>query len=348
MLSPTLRLPRPDQVLDRRSTLSTVDADEAQKTIEDLFCAHRLTPLDPGGRVDLTLRSATTASVGVHLLDYGADVRISPRALENFFLVQMPLQGRATMDCGNETIKSDARLATLPPIDRDFSMVWEAGTPQLILYASLPAMEEAARRLFGAELAAGLRLGHSLDLKSPSGQALLRAAFELHDALNSADSAAAPYALKLLEEAVLQRWLLAVPNNVSLALGQWDGGQATTAAGSGTNTASSAATARLVKRFTELLERHSAEDVMVSELAEALGVPLRTLQAAVSAETGSTPMALLRTSRLLRARRMLQECEPNEQSVTMIAQDCGFAHLGRFAQAYYAAFGELPSATLRS
>jgi transcriptional regulator GlxA family with amidase domain len=86
---------------------------------------------------------------------------------------------------------------------------------------------------------------------------------------------------------------------------------------------------------------------MVSELAEALGVPLRTLQAAVSSETGSTPTAMLRTSRLLRARRMLQECEPTDQSVTMIAQACGFAHLGRFAQAYYGAFGELPSATLR-
>lgn len=345
MLSPTLRLPRPDQVLDRRSTLATADADEAQKTIEDLFCAHRLTPLDPGGRVDLTLRSATTANVGVHLLDYGADVRISPQALRSFFLVQMPLQGRATMDCGNETIKSDARLATLPPIDRDFSMVWEEGTPQLILYASLSAMEEAARRLFGAEMSSGLRLGHSLDLKSPAGQALLRAAFEFHDALNGGDTLVAPYALKLLEEAVLQRWLLAVPNNISLSLGQWDGGQGATAVGT---SSSNAATARLVKRFTELLERHSAEEVMVSELAEALGVPLRTLQAAVSAETGSTPMALLRMSRLLRARKLLQEREPNEQSVTMIAQECGFAHLGRFAQAYYAAFGELPSATLRS
>ncbi|NUP74391.1 MAG: AraC family transcriptional regulator [Sinomonas sp.] len=342
MLSPTLRLPRPDQVLDREPTLVSVHADEAEQKIGELFCAHHLMPLEAGGRVDLKLRSAKTANIGVHLLDYGADVRISPQALETFFLLQMPLQGRATMDCGSETIKSDARVATLPPVDRDFSMVWEAGTPQLILYAALPAMEDAAQRMFGAELRGGLRLGHSLDLRTPAGQALLRAAFEFHDAVNGTEPAPSPYALKLLEDAVLQRWLLAVPNNVSLSLGQWEGGQAATVAAS-----SSLATARLVRRFTELLERHSAEDVMVSELAEALGVPLRTLQAAVSAETGSTPTALLRTSRLLRARRKLQECEPNEQSVTMIAQDCGFAHLGRFAQAYYAAFGELPSATLR-
>ena len=278
MLSPTLRLPRPEQVLDRRATLATADADEAQHTIEELFCAHRLAPLDAGGHVDLKLRSAKTANLGVHLLDYGADVRISPQALESFFLVQMPLQGRATMECGNERIASDARLATLPPIDRDFTMEWQAGTPQLILYAPLSAMEQAAKGLFGAELTGGLRLGHSLDLRSQAGQALLRAAFEFHDAVNGTDPAVAPYALKLLEEAVLQRWLLAVPNNVSLSLGQWDGG---TDALSAPATPANAATARLVRRFSELLERHAAEDVMVSELAEAMGVPLRTLQAAV-------------------------------------------------------------------
>lgn len=342
MLSPTLRLPRPEQVLDARSTLAIADADEAEEQIAKLFCDHRLEPLEAGGHVDLKLRSAQTSSVGVHLLDYGAGVRISPRALESFFLLQMPLHGRATMVCGNETVKSDARVATLPPVDRDFSMTWEAGTPQLILYAALPAMEQAAQKMFGAELSGGLRLGHSLDLKGAAGQALLRAAFEFHDAVNGADPSA--YTLKLLEEAVLQRWLLAVPNNVGHSLGQWEGGLAP----AGAVASSNGATARLVRRFNELLERHFTEDVMVSELAEALGVPLRTLQAAVAAETGSTPTALLRTSRLLRARRMLEECEPSEQSVTMIAQACGFGHLGRFAQAYYAAFGEVPSATLRS
>ena len=57
-------------------------------------------------------------------------------------------------------------------------------------------------------------------------------------------------------------------------------------------------------------------------------------------------MMLLRRARLAQARADL-EAPGHDTSVTIVAHDCGFSHLGRFAQEYARRFGESPSETLR-
>jgi len=52
-----------------------------------------------------------------------------------------------------------------------------------------------------------------------------------------------------------------------------------------------------------------------------------------------------RARRLTLARERLRR--PGPQTVSEVALDCGFWELGRFAQAYRAAYGERPSETLR-
>ena len=56
-------------------------------------------------------------------------------------------------------------------------------------------------------------------------------------------------------------------------------------------------------------------------------------------------MRYLRNLRLDRARQMLMDAP--DMGVTRVALDCGFGHLGKFAAAYRARFGEAPSETAR-
>ena len=58
-------------------------------------------------------------------------------------------------------------------------------------------------------------------------------------------------------------------------------------------------------------------------------------------------MAYLKQKRLEAARKTLLAAEPSTTSITEVATQWGFCHLGRFARDYRQLFGELPSETIK-
>lgn len=328
-------LPEARAVLPGAPTIQAASVDEAHARVSELFCEHRLAP---AGRepVRMALRSAHDADVGIQMLDYGARVRISPVSFEDFHLVQIPLRGRATLHLGRTEVHSDPRIASVPPADRPFTMTWEAGTPQLIVYVRREALAATAAAVYGAARVEGVRLAPRLDLTTARGQAFLRSVYDVHDALELGGEGAA-YPRRLARETMLARLLEAVDNSAGASLSSWESPAREPGAPA----------PPLVRRFEELIRAHSHEDVGVLDLAEALGVPLRTLQEAVRRETGSTPSRLLCEARLLRAHALLSAGDPAVDSVTEIARRCGFGHLGRFSAGYRERFGDSPSRTLR-
>ncbi len=107
------------------------------------------------------------------------------------------------------------------------------------------------------------------------------------------------------------------------------------------------ATGRALQRAEEFLAAHLALPVSLPEVAEAAGVPVRTLTRAFEKRHGVGPIGFLRQLRLEAAHRDLITADPEETTVTAVALRYGLAHLGRFAGDYRRAFGETPSATLR-
>ena len=102
---------------------------------------------------------------------------------------------------------------------------------------------------------------------------------------------------------------------------------------------------RGVKLAIDLIRRDLARAWTVDELAAACGLARRTMQTQFRRFLGSAPLEFLRLTRLAEARRQLLEAEP-AATVTSIATNCGFTHLGRFAGWYRERYGESPSATL--
>ncbi|WIB34341.1 AraC family transcriptional regulator [Curtobacterium sp. MCSS17_005] len=103
-----------------------------------------------------------------------------------------------------------------------------------------------------------------------------------------------------------------------------------------------AAGTRFARAEAFLLE-HARESITVSDIADAAGLSVRGVQAAFNRHHGITPLAYLRRIRLLLAREQLQA--ETDWSIADVARWAGFAHLGRFAGAYRAEFGELPRHT---
>lgn len=84
----------------------------------------------------------------------------------------------------------------------------------------------------------------------------------------------------------------------------------------------------------------------VSELAREMRIPQHVLRQAFADSLGISPSVWLRQNRLNMVRRALLQMRENETSVTDVAMNHGFFHLGRFSAYYARSFGELPSKTL--
>ena len=104
-----------------------------------------------------------------------------------------------------------------------------------------------------------------------------------------------------------------------------------------------------LRRALEFINEHADEPISLSEIAIAARLSPRGLQAAFRRRLDTTPLAHLRSVRMQRAHRDLQNAEPGDGlSVAAVAARWGFAHLGRFAIEYRRRFGIYPSQTLRS
>lgn len=100
-----------------------------------------------------------------------------------------------------------------------------------------------------------------------------------------------------------------------------------------------------VARAEAFMRAHADEPLTILRIARMAGVGPRALQVAFRQRHGASPRAMLQRIRLERAHCRLMSPE-FPTSVTEVALQSGFAHLGRFAAAYRARFGESPLATL--
>jgi AraC-like DNA-binding protein len=102
-------------------------------------------------------------------------------------------------------------------------------------------------------------------------------------------------------------------------------------------------------RFEELiayLEEHLHEPLSLHQLEAMSHYSRRALQYAFLERLGCSPTQWIRTMRLERARRWLQEPQPGE-TVTRIAQACGYRSLNLFAMDFQQRFHVKPSELLR-
>lgn len=101
-----------------------------------------------------------------------------------------------------------------------------------------------------------------------------------------------------------------------------------------------------VKIARDFIRAHFAEPFSVRDLARETGIGVRSLQAAFRNVCGISPHEMINNIRLEQVRLRLENPAEFDQ-ITTIAHECGFFHMGRFAQTYREFYGEAPSNTLK-
>lgn len=324
---PTKALPLANHVL-----LASRHLDCARDQVARKFCAHRLDRMTVDGRFDARHHHAPGHIFSLNYIRYGAAVSIEPGELSSFFLIQIPLTGRAEITNGHQTVRSDRDRATILNANRHTVMHWHEGCEQALLQIDRKRLEHFVEGRLGHRMSGPILFDPVLDLTRRTGDEIrARIVTLFHAAEDGAVFGAGnPLLQDSLEQDFLDHFLRCQPSNIRHYF------EAPVAE----------IQTRQMRRAVDFIHANLRRPLTMPEVAEAAGIAPRTLQVAFRRTRGCTAKEYLQGERLKRIRQELLNAG-EDQSVAAIASVWGMPHLGRFAAAYHAAFGEFPRQTLQ-
>ena len=284
------------------------------------------------GNVDTAFFRAEVGRCQLFVLRYGAEVEVRPRPFTDFVLMQMPLRGRASIECDGLALDLKAgQVAVLSP-NHQARLVWHTGCEQLLLKVPRSLLRLMQERLVDeGGLAPDFVLPAAYRLDTGQARGWLRLVDDLLEQLGASEGAQVhAHWLRHLEES-LPLFLLTHPPQV-------DALQPAVVESPAQRQA-----LRQLHKIEGLMRSHLGEALSLGELAAAAGMSVRSLNTLCQRCYGQTPMERLRNLRLESVRERL--LGGRDLSITAVALEHGFAHLGRFARYYRERFGELPHQT---
>lgn len=285
------------------------------------------------GRFASTYREARLGPVGLGEVTFLRDWAVACDDVGSNYYVHLPLSGRFdSRHRGVELTHSREATAVYRPGSGSFVGRWAAGYHALCVRFDLPSVNAALAGLLGDRAPERVTFGHTMNTAAGFGRGWAELLLSVNrqvvrpDSLLSQPLVAAP-----LAESILNGFLLATTHSHSETLREPVAPARPTA----------------VRAAVDLIEADPRAPLTVAVLASSCDVSVRTLQNGFRRYLGMSPMAYVREVRLGRAHEELRAADPFVESVATVARRWGFRHLGRFAAAHEAKYGQTPLKTLR-
>lgn len=288
-------------------------------------------PLNPCSvSVPPVLRAVHLTHMTLGVVRFGIDIRIVAARTPAYHLI-LPMRGRRMSRYGSRDVNTAPGLCAVNIPDTPCSVPYVGAEDESIcIRIRRKSLERELEAMIGRPVRSAVKLELRLDFATSFGQSLLSILGLLFREFT--DPASLAYAsrahLEQLERLVISSLLRTQTHNLSDVL--WCETQP--------------ARSRTVKRVVDAIEAGPDRLWSLAELAHVAGVSGRRLQQAFQEQFEISPMTYLQNVRLERVRRDLLN---DAGSVTYLAMQWGFTHLGRFSGAYRVRYGEAPSETRR-
>ncbi len=314
-----------------RSQITTDRTDVAQSHIGQIFVMHSIE--GTGGRaLNFVHSRADLGALSFNRLGYGAELDIVATALPDFYLFQITLQGELVLSFEDHVIRLQPGSIFVMNPGVPYRKHWNADSRQLLVRIPVRMLERRLMHDLGITSLKPVRFAPVGIRSTVHVTAFLRQMGAMcQDLADAAGVSTRPFVADALEALFLSMLLAALPHDSSEALTR----------------PPSPAAPYYVNRAEHYMRNHARRDVSMADLSVAAGVTDRTLQEGFRRFRGAPPMQVLRNIRLDMARDELMRGLDVSRTVTDVAIDSGFSHLGRFAKSYADRFGEAPSETLR-
>jgi AraC-like DNA-binding protein len=317
------------------AALRTTDLDQARAFCRSLYYGSlRVSPVGDAAAFDFSAEVVQLGPITVGEICYGSDVHVSIGDLESAYHVLAPLTGSLqSRHRGAVVVADPTRAAVFRPIG-GVDLDWAGDCRLLSVKVERAALERELDAALDRQVVTPLLLGASFDLATGPGRTWAALVRLLHSELLGSDGL-------VRQPRMAARWRDLVISGLAVTV-EHPYGDDEPAGLQGPRRP------RPVKRTLDAMHAEPWRPFTAGDLAEIAGVGVRVLQESFRQHVGMSPMAYLRRLRLDGVHAELSRADPWRVSVSEVAYRWGFTHLGRFAGAYRARFGELPSQTLQN
>ena len=308
--------------------LSSSDRDEVVDCCTRALRPHQLVLHDKCGDIATRLHTLQLGPLSLNRLCYGGDVSVLPAVSEeDNFLVTLPVRGSANYTYGLSSVTlSEGHGAIVGPY-QEFKFDLDAAFDQLVVRLDRQRIEAVCAGLLGTDERQPVNFNLALDTLPACWPGLIETAAAISEFSNTR---AYPTLLVQLEELIVETLLLTQPNTFSDFFTE------------GIQRAPSTK----IRRAADYMREHIAEPIRLTDVARHSGLSLRGLQLGFQRDLGTSPSQWLRSQRLEKVHEILSGAMPHSVSVTDVALDWGFSHLGEFAAQFKARYGKRPSDVL--
>lgn len=318
------------QLLQRYAQLHSVDLDQVQSHVSSVLCPHVLQLNRHSKSLKTELFYKSSPRLGFGRLRYGAAVHIRPEPLQDFYLLQIPIDGYEQIQISDQRFNYDMETASMINPEQEFEMQHSDQANKLFVRINRLEIERFFQEHYQVPLQGNLEFSSLQTLKNGAGQSLWRL---LQWQFNEASDGMlfdSPLAIERLEDTFFASLLDIWPHNQSTDV-----------------VASMPLTPHTIKKAKTYIHSHLTHPLTVSLIAQSVGISTRSLYMGFNRFVGLSPMQYVKQQRLQHAHQQLLKSDPLQRTVTEIALLTGFTHLSQFAMDYQRAFGVSPSVTLR-
>jgi AraC-like DNA-binding protein len=308
--------------------LATRDLDHARAHLSGIFADHRLVPEGRTRSIDFRHSLARLGEVTLNGLQYGAAVTVDAPALNDFYLMQFTLRGHCAIECGADRVTLKPRSILVMNPTRPYTKHWSADCRQLILRIDAGLLHRQLAGMLGRAPERTVEFPLAPADGIGRGASLTRYVEMICRDLDTEQLMTRP-GVQRSAAATLCHLVLATFDHADRAA---------------IDRPAEMPVPRFVRRAEDFIRAQLAADITLDDIAAAAGVSARSLHRGFRSFRDTTPIAVLKSARLNAARAALLS---GRASVTEAATEAGLTHLGKFAQDYRRAFGELPSETRR-
>ena len=317
------------------AALSGATFEDMHETFQLYIPTFKVSPPSPRPNFHWESDVAIRPGLGVFRRNrYTADWAVTKETSDERLSIILPIAGVADATVGTRAVTASPFTALLAPasLSHHIKLHCVGGEyASVTLMLDVEIVSRVLSAMFDGAILSKLDLAPLLDLSIGAGVTFNMLAQTIVSGMLDAQlSGSSPLTMSLLVEAALRLIFEHVPHRFSVRL----------------NRERLQVAPRYVSRAVDFMHANMHLPLTMTDVAEAAGVSLRSLQEGFREFKDTTPAAYLRRIRLGAVHVELSRSN-NRLPVSEVALKWGFTQMGRFAAQYRAIFGMYPSETAR-